>query len=237
MGPSQNFHGSSISSQNFSSRVEFRAKNFRAVFKPSLIRAANFSSELEQCSSQQDFLSTYSWSKGFYVSKNVFCSNIMKTLMKKSWEMYRTYDVLSFDFVNFKSSNFRAWFFRANFESSIFRARFFRAVFEPSHFRAANFSSELEQCSSLQWLVPITSICCRSIVSGQFCMNPIFTCLRKASTYYSKYTKSMTFKLRRKYSVFLIDTWTKDKYTAMDRSYLPSLNKYLLSKPVSQKIL
>ena len=80
MGPSQNFHGSSISSQNFSSRVEFRAKNFRAVFEPSLIRAANFSSELEQCSSQQDFLSTFSWSKGFHVSKNVFSSDMLHTL-------------------------------------------------------------------------------------------------------------------------------------------------------------
>ena len=39
MGPSQNFHGSSISSQNFSSRVEFRAKNFRATFESSQFRA------------------------------------------------------------------------------------------------------------------------------------------------------------------------------------------------------
>ena len=76
MGPSQNFHGSSISSQNFSSRVEFRAKNFRALFEPSQIRAANFSSELEQCSSQQNFLSTFCWSISFHVSKNIISSDI-----------------------------------------------------------------------------------------------------------------------------------------------------------------
>ena len=76
MGPSQNFHCSSISSQNFSSRVEFRAKNFRALFEPSQIRAANFSSELEQCSSQQNFLSTFCWSISFHVSKNIISSDI-----------------------------------------------------------------------------------------------------------------------------------------------------------------
>ena len=47
MGPSQNFHGSSISSPKFSSRVEFRAKIFRAVFESSHLRAKNFRANFE----------------------------------------------------------------------------------------------------------------------------------------------------------------------------------------------
>ena len=34
----------------------------------------------------------------------------------------------------------------------------FSSGFEPSHFRAANFSSMLEQCSSVRWLINITSV-------------------------------------------------------------------------------
>ena len=40
----------------------------------------------------------------------------------------------------------------------------FSSGFEPSHFRAANFSSMLEQCSSLHWLVNTPTIV---IIRGQ----------------------------------------------------------------------
>ena len=144
-----------FSSQKFSSRFRaepFSSQNFSSSFRAEPLSSGQIFEHARAMLERSRVFCKFHWLE---VSKNqqkhklsiiYTCSNHIRAVMWVKTQFS------FFEFVK-SSSIFRAEPFSSERFSSGFRAKNLRAVFKPSHFRAAVFSSMLEPCSSLQWLV------------------------------------------------------------------------------------
>ena len=168
---SSQFRVEQFSSLIFSS--QFRVEQVSSEIFSSSFRAEPLSSSqfferaramLEPVSLFYNFSTAHKVFKHFSVNCCINYWNYFKNFEKYTDNAIPSILTLWIDQVMFEPSRVRAKIFRAFFESSHFRAANFSSIFEPSHFRAANFSSEFGQCSSQQWLVPITTTVLEKVV-------------------------------------------------------------------------